>query len=148
MIRSYDPADWSAVRTIYDIAKPDEIRGSVPLDLILALDDDPEMLALFRASEIIVAEVEGEVAGFAGNKGNYIAWLFVHPHHRRRGIASALIRSVVARLDGVATLNVATGNTAARQLYERLGFVIEHQFEGRFRGHPCNVMRLRHEPSG
>ncbi|HYC59269.1 MAG TPA: GNAT family N-acetyltransferase [Thermoanaerobaculia bacterium] len=72
------------------------------------------MLALFSESSIVVAEEDGRIVGFAGNKGNYLAWLFVDPARRRQGVASQLVRAVVAGLSGEITLNVAYDNDAAR----------------------------------
>ena len=77
------------------------------------------------------------VVGFAGSLGSSISWLFVHPNHRRKGVARALVRELIARLDGPITLNVATINTAARNLYETIGFVVEREFLGEFKGYMC-----------
>jgi ribosomal protein S18 acetylase RimI-like enzyme len=147
MIRPYRPDDWDAVREVYDLAKPDEMRGVVPNHVVLPLDAHAEMLVLFAESEIVVAEVAGVVVGFAGARDSLICWLFVHPEHRRKGLAKLLVGTVLAKLGGRATLNVAKRNLAARQLYENLGFVAEREFEGRFNGHPCEVMGLRYGPS-
>jgi hypothetical protein len=46
-IRAYADAAWDAVRNIYDLSKPDEIRGSVDVSAVLPLSDDPRHLALF-----------------------------------------------------------------------------------------------------
>ena len=85
---AYTDIDWEAVRNIYDLSKPDEMRGSVDLSAILPLSDDPKHLAMFRESSIIVIEEANNIIGFAGHKGNYISWVYVHPAHRRRGIAT------------------------------------------------------------
>jgi ribosomal protein S18 acetylase RimI-like enzyme len=144
-VRTYCDGDWSAVRDIYDLAKPDEMSGVVALDAIPPLDCDPEMKALFRESQILVMEDDNRIIGFGGNRGNFIAWLFVHPAHRRKGVATALVRAITARLNGSVTLSVATENTAARALYARLGFTVEREFISHFKGHPCGVSRLRYE---
>jgi len=144
-VREYSEGDWAAVRDIYDLAKPDEMRGVVAPNAILPLDSDPEMKSLFQESQILVAEDDDRIVGFGGNKGNYVSWLFVLPGHRRKGVATALVRAITARLDGPVTLNVATTNVAARAFYERLGFTVEREFMGDFKGHPCPVARLRYE---
>ena len=132
---------------IYDLSKPDEMRGIVPTNSILPLNSHPEMLTLFRESEIIVAEQEGKVVGFAGNRAAYISWLFVHPDYRRMGIASSLVQVILTKLKNDVTLNVAKNNTGAIQLYGRFGFFTELEFEGQFNGQPCKVMRLRYAVS-
>ena len=144
-VRPYRSEDWSSVRRIYDLAKPDELRGVVEPSDIPRLDEDPEMLTLFRESEILVADDSNQVVGFVGSRRASVTWLFVHPDHRRKGVATALVRSLIGGLRGTITLNVATENLAARQLYERMGFVVEREFMGKFKGHDCSVTKLRHE---
>jgi ribosomal protein S18 acetylase RimI-like enzyme len=143
-IRPYVDSDWEAVREIYDLAKPDEMRGSVDLGAMLPLKQDPPMLELFHSSTILVAETD-RIVGFGGHKGSYISWLFVHPSHRRQGVARALLRAVVERLTGVITLNVAAENQAARQLYAGLGFTIARDVVGEFNGRAVRVLTLSYE---
>src|SRR5208283_5564957 len=118
--RPYLDKDWVAVREIYDLSKPDELRGLVEASAIPPLESDPEMLVLFRDSQIVVMEDAGRIIGFCGNRGTVITWLFVHPEHRRKGVARALVQGMLARLDGTMTLNVATTNVAACNLYQHV----------------------------
>jgi ribosomal protein S18 acetylase RimI-like enzyme len=97
------------------------------------------MQALFRGSEVFVAEDSGLVAGFGGSRGSFITWLFVHPAFRRKGIATALILFMLGRLSKPVTLNVMTNNAPARALYEGIGFNIVREFQGSFQGNPCSV---------
>ena len=144
-IRSYADSDWQAVRDIYDLSKPDEMRGSVDLAAIRPLEDDPERLALFHDSNIVTMKDAAEILGFAGHKGNYISWVYVHPAHRRKGIATALVREMLNRLEGTVTLNVGANNHGARALYQRLGFVVAKEFKGMFNGHDVDVMILSYD---
>src|SRR4029453_14694373 len=117
-IRPYEASDWEAVREIYDLSKPDEMRGGVDVRAIVPLGHDPSGLALFRDSVIFVVADAERVVGFGGHKGNYIAWLFVHPAHRRRGVARALLKEIMGQLQGPITLNVGSWNRAALKLYD------------------------------
>jgi ribosomal protein S18 acetylase RimI-like enzyme len=144
-IRPFCDSDWVSVRDIYDLAKPDEMRGVVEASAIPQLELDPGMMALFRSSEIIVMERGERIVGFGGSRGTFITWLFVHPDYRRMGVAQALVREMLARLTGIITLNVATTNVAAYNLYTRLGFKVEREFIGQFHGHACPVAKLRYE---
>lgn len=75
-------------------------------------------------------EASGEILGFCSfwrvMDELHINNLAVAPEHRRRGIATALLRFVLneAHKLGVrrATLEVRRSNEAARHLYERFGF--------------------------
>jgi ribosomal protein S18 acetylase RimI-like enzyme len=142
---TYTDRYWSAVSSIYDLAKQDELSGIVPSEVILPLSDDPVMLSLFKRSEIIVDEVNSEIVGFAGSTDGKVTWLFVHPHHRRIGVASRLLETLIARLSGNASLNVAKANIAAVALYSKYGFFVEREFLGSFAGFPCEVLQMRLE---
>jgi GNAT superfamily N-acetyltransferase len=100
----------------------------------------PEMLdaALFGerpAAEAVIAEVDGDVAGFALFHGTFSTWemtpgiwledLFVYETHRRLGIGEALLRHLAqvtierrcSRLEWAAL----TWNTPALDFYAKLG---------------------------
>jgi ribosomal protein S18 acetylase RimI-like enzyme len=144
-IRPYRNDDWEAIRTIYDLAKPDEMRGSIQnLSAILPLADDTRRRLLFRESSITVAEDADQVIGFAGHQENYISWMYVHPEHRRQGIAIALLLEMLPRLGRPVTLNVGKNNDPARRLYEQLGFIVEQDFTGHWdNGEAVAVLTLR-----
>jgi ribosomal protein S18 acetylase RimI-like enzyme len=142
LLRPFQDDDWQAVCEVYDLGKPDELRGVLDPQSLLPLADDEAMNALFRASRIVVAEDDSRVAGFAGHRGSFITWLFVHPAFRRRGIASALVRHLIGELEWPVTLNVVSENVPARALYARLGFKVERELRGNFQGWPCNVCKL------
>jgi len=147
-IRKYVPPDWDAVCAIYDMAKPDELRGSGDLRAIRPLREDEAMQALFRDSAVLVGEVHDGVVAFAGTKGNYVSWLFVHPDFRRRGLGSLLLREAMAPLSGAVELNVAKNNQPARALYEKAGFKLAKEFVREWNGYECQVARLRYEATG
>lgn len=132
------------MREIYDLSKPDELRGVIDRAEILALEVDSNMKRLFFESQVTVADDGGRVVGFGGSRGSFITWLFVHPSFRRRGIASALVKRMLSELDRPVTLNVAITNIAAMSLYERLGFAVERKFVADFQGRPCSAARLTH----
>lgn len=142
-LRSYQIQDWPAVCEIYDLAKPDELAGIALPVAIPQLESDSSMRKLFEESAIVVVELGDKVAGFAGSRGSFITWLFVHPEYRRAGVASALLRDLLASLERPVHLNVAASNIPARTLYERFGFQIEREFMGSFQGTPCSVAKLR-----
>jgi len=86
---------------------------------------------------------ESALVGFAGNRGSFITWLFVHPLFRKAGVASALLHELLPLLERPVVLNVASSNIPARNLYGRFGFHVEREFIGNFQGTPCPVARLR-----
>ena len=82
--------------------------------------------------QVIVAELDGKVAGFAAVVGGELDGLFVEPHLWRRGVGAALVEKAVheARNRGLAL--TVTANPAALGFYERCGFTIEGETQTRF----------------
>ena len=92
-------------------------------------------------AEVLVAEVDGEVAGSvvltppgsplaetAGDGEYEFRMLAVHPRFHRRGVGGALLAEIVARAraeEGVDAVVLTTmpSMTGAHRMYERAGFV-------------------------
>jgi phosphinothricin acetyltransferase len=84
---------------------------------------------------VLVAEREGQVAGYA-SYGPFRAWdgyrftvehsVYVDEAHRRRGIASALMRQLLERAQGqglhLMVAGIDAGNAGSLELHRRLGF--------------------------
>ena len=79
----------------------------------------------------LVAEEDSAVAGYIGSQTvvdeSDMMNVAVHPDHRRKGIAAALVNELVEALkkreSRCLTLEVRASNEPARALYEKLGFV-------------------------
>lgn len=141
-IRPYKKSDWESVKEIYNLSKPDEMIGSVNLKAMILLQNDPKMIQLFNESKIIVAEIKNKVVAFAGNKGNYISWLFVHRDYRRKKIAHTLLDKILKELKGSIKLNVAQKNIFAIRLYESFEFNVIRKFNGNFNGYKSKAITL------
>ena len=78
----------------------------------------------------LVAEEDGMVAGYVGSQTvideSDMMNVAVHPDHRRKGIAEALVAELVEALKKrerrCLTLEVRASNEPAKALYEKLGF--------------------------
>lgn len=90
----------------------------------------PERMTLAaREGRMMIAEVEGELVGVAEwgmHEGSPVVWkLYVHPSHRRRGIAPRLLQAIIETLpEGTERLRVEhfASNRGAGAFYEREGF--------------------------
>jgi len=96
--------------------------------------------------DVLVAEVDGGVAGYARLSHPHpleasrhvlqISGIAVDPAQQRRGVGRALIDAAVAEARGRGarrlTLRVLGPNVAARRLYETSGFVVEGVLRGEF----------------
>ncbi|MFE4977435.1 GNAT family N-acetyltransferase [Kitasatospora sp. NPDC056651] len=61
--------------------------------------------------------------------GRWLEHFYLHPRHQGRGLGTAVLRHVLAEADAAGDpvrLNVLQGS-AARRLYERHGFLTEHE---------------------
>ena len=126
-------------------ARPDERehleklqwRASTALpDYREQLEANPDAIELpaeqIARGEVLVAEVDGHVAGFAAVIGGELDGLFVEPELWRNGIGAELVEAAAheARRRGLA-LSV-TANPTALGFYERCGFSIEGEAQTRF----------------
>jgi len=98
----------------------------------------PHLFGERPVAEALVAEVAGEVAGFAlffttfstflSQPGLYLEDLYVKPAHRRLGVGGALIarvgRIAVERECGRFEWSVLDWNTRAIELYEKMGATV------------------------
>lgn len=83
------------------------------------------------AHRVDVAEIDGEVVGFAAMEPDgYIDWIYTHSDFQRRGVAGGLYTCLEqrARAEGVSRLTVHASHVA-RPFFERQGFVVLAQNE-------------------
>lgn len=127
-IRAASGDEASRVSELYYDLHPIEEKESRERGLVLPIRE-----SAFR-SFLLVAEEECGLVGFIW--ANYIKYgsfsygvieeLYVQPSHRRKGIATALIRTVLDEMAalGAKVVSVSTGrgNIEAQKLYERCEF--------------------------
>ncbi|QIK95251.1 GNAT family N-acetyltransferase [Sphingomonas sp. HDW15A] len=113
-------------------------RASLALeDYRTDLEANPDAIAIPEAQiergDVIVAELDGRLAGFAALDGSELDGLFVNPEHWRRGIGAALVDAAIheARRRGLSLVTVVA-NPTARSFYEKCGFRMEGQAQTRF----------------
>ena len=129
----------------FRLAEPDECDELEELKrrASLALPDYREQLlshpdaihlppAQVANGQVLVAELDGRVAGFAAVVGGKLDGLFVEPDLWRRGIGAALVDAAThqARRKGLALTVIA--NPTARDFYESCGFSLEGETQTRF----------------
>ena len=90
--------------------------------------DSAAFTAATQGEEILVAECDGIITGFAavhtGDAPDYfLHHLYVHPAHSGLGIGAQLLAAVVARFGPHLSLKTQLGNAGARRFYARAGWV-------------------------
>lgn len=110
-------------------------RASLALpDYRALLEANPDAIELpeEQVDGVLVAEVDGRVAGFAALVGGELDGLFVEPAQWRRGIGSALVERAAheARKQGLSL--TVTAAPESRLFYESCGFSVEGEAQTRF----------------
>jgi len=134
IIRPYRPEDFPGIERVHDRARRVELRYAGLEDAFLPLRIAAEREDLFAYPGLFVAELGGEIAGFAACTQEELAWLYVDPAHARKGVGRALAEHALQRFPGIRRVEVLSGNAPAKALYARLGFVTAATERGRMPG--------------
>jgi GNAT superfamily N-acetyltransferase len=100
------------------------------------LEAHPEVMELpaeqNAEGRVLVAELDGRIAGFAAVIAGELDGLFVEPDHWKRGVGAALVEAAAheARMQGLSL--TVTANPTARLFYEKCGFTVEGERETLF----------------
>lgn len=108
----------SSVDATHDFLR-DEHRDAI--EARLASDYFPNV-------NLLVAEIDGEIVGFAGTNDRNLEMLFVHADFRGEGVGGALLRKTV-RDHGVQTVDVNEQNEEATGFYKHAGFTVTGRSE-------------------
>jgi ribosomal protein S18 acetylase RimI-like enzyme len=102
-----------------------------------------------RADQCWIAQIGGTVVGFGVLKQSFyrhsfLPLLIVHPNHRRRGVATALIRHIesICPTEKLFT-STNESNLTAQRVFEALGFVRSGCIENLDEGDP-EIVYFKH----
>ena len=132
-IRNYLPADWPRLCTIHDAARVFELQAAGLTDAYLTLEQTGENEGLFDG-DIVVAELDGKVQGFAAWCEGELTWLYVDPTNFKQGTGRHLLRHAISANHGKLDTEVLQGNQAALALYLSEGFKIVEESQGKLAG--------------
>lgn len=112
-------------------------RASLALPEYRALlEADPDAIALpaeqLEDGGVLVAEIDGRVAGFAALAGGELDGLFVEPAQWRCGIGSALVERAAHEARKLGVSLTVTAAPQSREFYESCGFRVEGEARTRF----------------
>lgn len=143
LLRPATPADVPAIRALEQGAETAAHWSTRDYDALFA-PDAPKRLAL-------VTEDHGQLCAFIVANCATDDWeienVVVDRAHRRRGIASELVRQIVQRAQAAhatsVLLEVRESNLAARQLYSKLGFSEIGRRAAYYKNPPEDALLLR-----
>lgn len=125
-IRPFMAEDEPAIIALWDVVFPDEAAWNNPADVIARKRRvQPELFFVASAHGLVIGTV---MAGFDGVRG-WVHHLAVHPEHRRKGLASELMRAAESGLKSMGcakfNLQVRSSNLGVIEFYRSLGFAVE-----------------------
>jgi ribosomal protein S18 acetylase RimI-like enzyme len=132
-LRPYSDADWERLCVIHDAARIHELQASGLLQAFLTLEQTAKNEGLFDG-EVIVAEVHGEVSGFAAYTEGELTWLYVEPSKFKQGIGRRLLRHAIEASGGNISTEVLVGNERALALYLSESFKVVRRVDGKLAG--------------
>lgn len=112
--------------------------------------NDDKMKQRLELSLLYVAEVEGEVVGFAnysqvrdGGKVE-LAAIYLYPEFQGQGIGTALLQQAIKEIEGTKEIyiNVEKDNKIGMTFYKAKGFEIVKEFDDVFDGHILKTVRM------
>lgn len=109
---------------------PEQVAAWAPAEI------NPARWATLAGRFAVVAEVDGETAGFADLEANgHVDRFFVHADHQGRGVGAAMMAAVTGEAErlGLARL-FAEVSVTARPFFERHGFAVLAEQQVTIRG--------------
>jgi len=127
-IRAGSTQDGPSVAALFGAAR-------AAMTYLPALHTAEEDRAFFTAQlaqhdSLLATDARGELLGFALFGNGWLHHLYLSPAHQGRGIGSALLGRVKARMPESVTLWTFQANAGARRFYERHGFRCVEQTDG------------------
>lgn len=127
-VRPARPDDRAAALALLAETFADTWRPQLTAQAIAAYHDGrvAERYIDAQLPQLLMAELDGAVLGFAGRDGDFVDSLHVSARGRRRGVARALMQALedAMRAEGLtlASLETDTFNTGSQALYLALGY--------------------------
>lgn len=154
IIRKMNANDISEVQAIARISWHTTYENIIPIAiqnnfLDMAYNDE-QMKQRLDHSMIYIAEVAGQVVGFANysfvrEDGNIeLAAIYLHPNAQGQGIGTLLLQQAWEEIDGVKAIyiNVEKDNAIGMHFYKAKGFEIVSEFDDDFDGHLLKTVRM------
>lgn len=122
-IRKYKEVDFNRVSDIHDCARREELNAANLIEAFIPFEvakDDEN----FFDYDVDVALIKDRVVEFVAYTNHELAWLYVDPKHKGKGVGKALVNHVVNVFDGdVVSLEVLKENKQRYSFIQNLVFL-------------------------
>lgn len=144
-IRPANPEDYVPIAELWRAVglhvSPDGRDSATAFRAQLAHFADMYLVATNHSADGPAGAIIGVVLGTHDHRKGWINRLAVHPDHRRKGVAAALVSACDAaiRAHGIRIVStlIDVGNPASLELFEKLGYVADV---------PVHYLRKRSDP--
>jgi putative acetyltransferase len=143
-IRKYRSTDFSEILKIYSLTKLEELRFEAEEFHFLSLELDEKRFKAFKECEVFVYE-KSEIFGYCAFLGNEIRALFVLPQFQGKGIGKSMLKFMLEKIAGKASLNLVASNAPAKRLYESFGFGVTSEFVAEYNGKTVLAIQMCQE---
>jgi ribosomal protein S18 acetylase RimI-like enzyme len=153
-IRKMQPKDTKQVQDVAKTSWNAIYEGIIPLEVqenfLKTAYNDERMKQRLERSFLFVAEIAGEVVGFANfspvrESGKAeLGAIYLYPEQQGKGIGSALLQKGIDDLYGIKEIyiNVEKDNKIGKTFYEAKGFEVVKEFDDEFDGHTLKTVRM------
>lgn len=153
-IRDMDKTDIKAVQNVAKESWEATYTGIIPLEIqetfLRSAYSDGMMNKRLEVSSLYVAEVSGEVVGFANfstvKQGNIaeLGAIYLLPEYHGEGIGTALLQEGIKNLNGAQSLiaDVEKDNKSGVTFYQAKGFQAHSEFDDNLEGLVTKMLRM------
>lgn len=133
-IRPYIASDYNDICRIHDASRKVELSLASLDAAFLPFSITADRENFFDYPHIDVASLNNTVVAFSAYTDDELAWLYVAPNMRRKGIGRKLVARALNIERGIKYIEVLYGNEPAKKLYESMGFYVKRIEEGAMPG--------------
>lgn len=148
---------YEDIQQVQEVAKKSwnaTYEGIIPLEIqekfLNTAYNDERMKQRLERSFIFVAEVDGNIVGFANfspvsDEGKAeLGAIYLYPEYQGKGIGSTLLQQGINDLNGIKEIyiNVEKDNQIGKNFYDAKGFQVVKEFDDDFDGHILKTVRM------
>ncbi|TVY06892.1 GNAT family N-acetyltransferase [Paenibacillus cremeus] len=154
LVREMRANDIPQVQNVAKTSWNATYNGIIPIEVqenfLKSAYNDEMMLRRLERSHVYVAELNGEIVGFANfsfvkEDGKVeLSAIYLYPEYQGQGIGSALLQEGIKYSRGVKEvyINVEKDNVIGRRFYEAKKFEYVKEFDDDFDGHVLKTVRM------